>query len=162
MKTDINQIIFSRTNPLKKLEIIRNLKGEELWATSKNTIARIVKETGRNRYKSRDKELYINHDRRAGNNWNSTIECISLVKKALFVDIYIQYDSTDTCTVETYEEFFMMRTYHGSIERDDWRGNPRTYYFEYSVDEKTEVIRSILFEYVYTKYAERLKKEGVA
>ncbi len=158
MTTDI---IFSRTSPLKKLEIIRNLKGTELWATPKSTIARIIKETDRNRYKSRDKELYIGHDRRASNHWNSTIERISLVKKALFVDIYIQYENTDTCTVETYEEFFQMRTYHGSIERSDWRGNPRTYYFEYSIDEKAEVIRSILLEYVYTKYAEKLKKEGV-
>ncbi len=158
MTTDI---IFSRTNPLRKLEIIRNLKGSELWATPKSTIERIVKETGRNRYKSRDKELYIDHDRRAGNNWNSTIESISLVKGKLYVGIYLQYDSTDTSTTETYEEFFLMRTYHGSIERSDWRGNPRTYYFEYSIDEKAEVIRSILLEYIYTKYAEKLKKEGV-
>ncbi len=162
MKTNINDVIFSRTQPLKKIAIINGLKVDELWNTNKATIARIVREVGRNRYRSRDKELYISHDRRAGNNWNSTIERISLVKRVLFVDIYIQYDSTDTCTVETYEEFFMMRTYHGSIERDDWRGNPRTYYFEYSVDEKAEVIRSILLEYVYTKYAEKLKKEGVA
>ncbi len=159
MKTDI---IFSRTNPLKKLEIIQNLKGNELWATSKSTIVRIIKETGRNRYKSRDKELYINQDRRTGNNWNSTIESISLVKGKLYVGIYLQYENTDTSTCETYEEFFQMRTYRGEIVRDDWRGNSRTYYYNYSVDEKSEVIRSILLEYVYIKYAEKLKKEGVA
>ncbi len=161
MKTNINDVIFSRTQPLKKIAIINSLTNDELLTIKKATIARIVKDAGRNRYKSRDKELFISYDRRAGNNWNSTVERISLVKKALFVDIYIQYENTDTCTVETYEEFFQMRTYHGSIERSDWRGNPRTYYFEYSIDEKAEVIRSILLEYVYTKYAEKLKKEGV-
>ena len=63
METDINKIIFSRTNPSKKLEIIRNLKGNELWATNKSTIDRIIKEVGINRYKSRDKELRISRDR---------------------------------------------------------------------------------------------------
>ncbi len=160
--TNINQIIFTRTSPSKKLEIIRNLKGLELWETSKETIARIIKETGRNRYKSRDKELYINHDRRAGNHWNSTVESVSLEKGRLFVSIYLQYGDTDTSTCETYQEFFRSGTYHGSVERDDYRGNPRTYYFDYDMDNKIEVIRSILLEYVYTKYADKLRKEGVA
>ncbi len=159
MKTNINDVIFSRTQPLKKIAIINGLTNDELLTITKATITKIVKEAGRNRYKSRDKELFISYDRRAGNNWNSTVERISLVKKALFVNIYIQYDSTDTCTVETYDEFFRKETYKGSIERDDYRGNPRTYYFDYDIVDKAKVIKSILLEYVFTKYADKLKRE---
>ena len=35
-------------------------------------------------------------------------------------------------------------------------GNPRTYYFTYTEIQKVRCIKSILYEYVYRKYADRL------
>ena len=47
MATNINQIIFTRTQPKKKLDIINSLTEAELLATTEATITRIVKEVGR-------------------------------------------------------------------------------------------------------------------
>ena len=159
METDINKIIFSRTNPSNKLEIIRNLKGSELWAINKATIARIIKEVGINRYKSRDKELRISRDRRVGNNWNSDFEAIGTYKKKIFVLLYVQYGDCDTDTTETvdYDKFFCRGKYEGVIKGIDYHCNPKYYYYTYNEEDKAKCIRSILLDYVYTKYSTKLK-----
>ena len=79
MAVNINQELFKRYAPKKKLEIINNLTTTELLATTLETIKRIVKEAGRNIGKSRDKALRINRDRQAGNDWNSTIEDVEYI-----------------------------------------------------------------------------------
>ena len=55
--TDINIEFFKRTSPVRKIEIIKNLTQVELSGISKETILRIVKETGRRRKGSRDYEF---------------------------------------------------------------------------------------------------------
>ena len=159
METDINKIIFSRTNPSNKLEIIRNLKGSELWAINKATIARIIKEVGINRDKSRDKELRISRDRRVGNNWNSDFEAIGTYKKKIYVFLYVQYGDCDTDTTETvdYDKFFCRGKYEGVIKGIDYHCNPKYYYYTYNEEDKAKCIRSILLDYVYTKYSTKLK-----
>ena len=74
MAVNINQELFKRYAPKKKLEIINNLTTTELLNTTTETIKRIVKEAGKSIGKSRDKTLRINRDRQAGNDWNSTVE----------------------------------------------------------------------------------------
>ena len=64
MKQNINQLIFSRIAPQKKLKAIEKLTSSELWATPE-IITRIVKETGERIGKSRNKRLYISRDSRA-------------------------------------------------------------------------------------------------
>lgn len=157
MATNINQIIFSRTQPKKKLEIINSLSEAELMATTEATITKIVKEAGSRLYKSRDKQLRIDYDRRKGNNWNSTVESVELIKGKLFLDFYIQYENTDTNTSEEYEDFFRRGNFRGEIRRLDRFGNGRTYYFCYDETDKAKVMKSILLEYVYSKYADKLK-----
>lgn len=95
MKQNINQLIFSRIAPQKKLKAIEKLTSSELWATPE-IITRIVKETGERIGKSRNKRLYISRDRQQGNNWNSTVVAVVLYKGTLYLDIYFQMDSTDT------------------------------------------------------------------
>ena len=157
MATNINQIIFTRTQPNRKIEIIKNLTEAELLATTEATITKIVKEAGRRMYKSRDKQLRIDYDRRKGNNWNSTVESVELIKGKLFLDFYIQYEKTDTNTSEEYEDFFRRGNFRGEIRRLDRFGNGRTYYFCYDETDKAKVMKSILLEYVYSKYADKLK-----
>ena len=163
METDINKIIFSRTNPSKKLEIIQKLKGSELWAINKTTIARIIKEVGTKRYKSRDKELRISRDRRVGNNWNSDFEAIGTYKKKIFVLLYVQYGDCDTDTTETvdYDKFFCRGKYEGVIKGIDYHCNPKYYYYTYNEEDKAKCIRSLLLDYVYCKYSTKLKEDAV-
>ena len=156
---NINDLIFTRTQPKKKIEAIEKLSADELLSVKEDTVKKIVKETGRKRYKSRDKELYIEYDRRVGNNWNSTVEGVELIRGKLYLDFYVQYENTDTNTSEEYSDVFNGREFRGEIHRSDRYGNGRTYYFCYDCSDKALVMKSILLEYVYTKYADKLKDE---
>lgn len=157
---NVNNYIFTRTQPKKKLEVIEKLSNDELLAVSESTVKKIIQEVGQRRYKSRDKELRIDYDRRVGNNWNSTIESVDLVKGKLYIGFYIQYSNTDTNTSDDYEDFFKRGNYRGEIRRLDRFGNGRSYYFCYDESDKARVMKSILLEYIYSKYADKLKAEA--
>ena len=157
---NINELIFSRTQPQKKIDIINALSEDELLSTSETTIKRIVKDAGRRMWKTRDKELRISHERRAGNAWNSLIEAVELIKGRLYLEVYLQYENTDTSTSEEYDDFFRNGNFRGEVRRLDRYGNGRTYYFLYNLSDKASVMKSILLEYVYTKYADKLSKQA--
>lgn len=156
MATNINQELFKRYAPKKKLEIINNLTTTELLATTPETIKRIVKEAGRNIGKSRDKILRINQDRQAGNDWNSTIEDVEYVKGNIYLNIYFQMDSTDTNICEKYSMFFKSGDYTGKYYTTNRYGDSVPHYFTYNQKDKAEVIKSIFIEYVHSKYAGKL------
>ena len=157
---NINELIFSRTQPQKKIDIINALTKDELLSTSEATVKRIVKDAGRRMWKSRDKELRISQERRAGNAWNSSIDGVELIKGKLYLSVYLQYENTDTSTFEEYDDFFRQGNYRGEVRRLDRHGNGRTYYFLYNPSDKASVMKSILLEYVYTKYANKLTKQA--
>jgi hypothetical protein len=157
---NINELIFSRTQPQKKIDIINALSEDELLSTSEATIKRIVKDAGRRMWKTRDKELRISHERRAGNAWNSLIEAVELIKGRLYLEVYLQYENTDTSTSEEYDDFFRNGKFRGEVRRLDRYGNGRTYYYLYDPSDKACVIKSILLEYIHTKYADKLSKQA--
>lgn len=157
---NINELIFSRTQPQKKIDIINALTKDELLSTSEATVKRIVKDAGRRMWKTRDKELRISQERRAGNAWNSSIDGVHLIKRKLHLEVYLQYENTDTSTSEEYDDFFRQGNYRGEVRRLDRHGNGRTYYFLYNPSDKASVMKSILLEYVYTKYADKLTKQA--
>jgi hypothetical protein len=154
--TDINIELFKRTSPVRKIEIVNNLTQVELSSISKETILRIVKETGRRNSGTRNYELYIAPERRCGNNWNSEVEGTLLYKEKASVMVYVQFDNTDTSLLIPFNDFFKKGEFRGTVKRDDRYGNPQTYYYVYNEKDKAEVIRSICLEYVNTKYKERL------
>lgn len=153
---DVNTKLFKRTSPVKKIEIIENLKQDELTGVSEETILKIVKETGRRRKGTRDYEFYINPDRRKGNNWNSEVEGIWLYKGKLSVMVYVQFDDTDTSMIVPFNDFFKKGDFRGTIKRDDRYGNPQTHYYVYDEKDKAEVLRSFCLEYINTKYKSKL------
>lgn len=153
---DINRIIFSRTAPTKKMEIIENLALSELLSITPATIAKMIKEAGSRLYKSRDKELRISYERRTGNNWNSEIEGVRNYKGIPMLNLYIQYENTDTSTSVRLDDFLKHGDYRGSIVRDDRCGNPRSYYFTYSATDKARFVRRLLMEYINRKYKDKL------
>lgn len=156
MAVNINQELFKRYAPKKKQEIINNLTTAELLATTPETIKRIAKEAGKNIGKSRDKVLRISHDRQSGNNWNSSVEAIEYIKGNLYLNVYFQMDSTDTNICVKYEVFFKGDEYTGKHYTTNRHGDSVPHYFSYDRQDKAGVIKSILLEYVYTKYADKL------
>lgn len=160
MTTYINQLIFSRIAPKKKLEAIEKLTPSELWATPE-TVTRIVKETGERIGKSpRNKRLYISRDRQNGNHWNSTVVAVELYKGTLYLDIYFQMDSTDTNLSVPFSTFFSKGEYRGKYITTNRYGDAEPHYFKYDEESKKMVLKSILLEYVYTKYESKLKANG--
>ena len=157
---NINNFIFTRTQPQKKIDTINALTQDELLSTSEATVKRIVKEAGRRMWKTRDKELRISQERRAGNAWNSLIEAVELIKGRLYLEVYLQYENTDTSTSEEYDDFFRNGKFRGKVRRLDRYGNGRTYYYLYDPSDKACVIKSILLEYIHTKYADKLSKQA--
>ena len=156
MATNINVELFKRYAPKKKLEIINNLSTSELLATTPETIKRIAKEAGRSIGKSRKKVLRISNERRIGNAWNSDIEAIEYINGNLYLNIYFQMDSTDTNICVKHEVFFKGDQYTGKHYTTNRYGDEVPHYFSYDRQDKSAVIKSILLEYVYTKYAVKL------
>lgn len=153
---DVNTELFKRTAPVRKIGIIENLKQDELLGISKETIIRIVKETGRRKIGSRNYEFYVTPERRRGNDWNSFIEGLWLYKGKLSLITYIQLDDTDTTVIVPLNAFFKEETFRGSIKTEDFYGNIQTEYFVYGKRAKAEVIRSFCLEYINTKYKSKL------
>lgn len=151
---DINQTVFSRIAPAKKVEIVKNLSKEELLAITSDTIAKMIKETGTRLYKSRDKELRLT--RSAGNNWNSEVVGVRTYKGNLIVDLYVQYSNTDTTTSVNLDVFLQPGEYRNYISATDRSGNPRSYYYLYDESDKAGFVRALLLTYLYLKYKERL------
>lgn len=154
---NINKLIFSRTQPLKKIEAIKASSVDELLSVSEITIRRLIKDCGRKIGRTRDRELYISSERREGNAWNSTIESVDVIKNKIYINLYVQFSNTDSTICEDYYKFFANGSYRGELHRSDRYGNPRTYYFIYSKEAKATVVKAILLEYVYTRYAEKIK-----
>lgn len=153
---DINKFLFSRTAPSKKVEIVDNLTQLELLSISPATISKMIKEAGTRLYKSRDKELRISYERRTGNSWNSTVEGVRNYKGNPMLDLYIQYENTDTSSSVSLRDFLNNGDYRGSIVRCDRYGNPRSYYFTYSSADKARFVRQLLLEYLNRKYKDKL------
>lgn len=153
---DINKIIFSRTAPSKKVEIIENLTQVELLSLTPATVSKMIKEAGTRLYKSRDKELRISYERRTGNSWNSTVEGVRNYKGNPMLDLSIQYENTETSTSVSLSDFLNKGDYRGNIVRDDRYGNPRSYYFTYTSADKARFVRQLLLEYLNRKYKDKL------
>lgn len=154
---NINQFIFTRTQPQKKLEVIEKLTAPELLGITEATISRIIKEAGTGKPKSHNKDLKLSRKNRTGNKWNSTIEGWYVWKKEVYIDFYLQYSNSDTNTADTFKEFMKYSEYQGSFEYEDRYGHSQTTYFRYSPEDKARAIRALLREYIETKYSDKLK-----
>lgn len=153
---DINKFIFSRTAPARKVEILENLTQAELLSITPATIVKMIKEAGTRIYKSRDKEMRISYERRTVNDWNSEVEGVRNYKGNPMLDLYIQYENTDTSTSVRLDDFLKHGDYRGSIVRNDRCGNPRSYYFTYTTANKARFVKSVLLEYINRKYKDKL------
>ena len=156
MRTNINEELFKRYAPKKKLEIINNLTAAELLATTPETVKRIAKEAGTKAGTARSKVLRISSKRRSGNDWNSTVESAEIHRGKLMMDIYVQMDSTDTNHFEPYSNFSKDGNYTGKVFTTNYYGDSIPHYFTYDRQVKAKVIKSILLEYLFNKYADKL------
>ncbi len=147
---DINQIIFTRTAPSKKVEIVKNLSQVKLLSITPDAIAKMIKNTGTRIYKSREKELRL--IMRTGNDWNSEVVGVRTYKGTLIVDLYVQYSNTDITVSENLKTFLQPDEYRNHIADTDRYGNPQSYYYLYDESDKAGFVRSLLLTYLHLKY----------
>lgn len=155
--TNINIELFKRYAARKKLGIIESLSKKELLAVKMDTVLRIVKEIGVCEKGNRNRKLRISMERRAGNDWNSNVEGISLYKKELFLEVYVQFDNTDTTEIVRYKDFFCNDIFFGELKAMNRRNEIYSVHYNYDDEDQAKVMKSILLEYVYTKYKDKLK-----
>jgi len=142
---DINKMVFSNTPAENILHYIKTASPQEIRKTTPATILRIISEC-----KNDDGDFWIDSDRRAGNNWDSTIEHLYIYGNRPMLMFYVQGDKTDTSTSVSYTEFNSCNGYRGSCRLGSFR---------YDADEVADVIRCILAEYVYYTYIEKADRE---
>lgn len=161
MATNINNIIFTRTAPEKKLEIINSLSQGELLAITYKTILRIIKEAGRgdsNKARCKFKTLYLSG---ATNDWNSKVRNIYNSKKdEVYLSVYIQGDDTDTEVSYKLRDFLDNRYEEqclGHLEESFRNGYEHKVPANYDRSDRARVIKAILTAYIENKYADKLK-----
>lgn len=164
MATNINNIIFTRTAPKKKLEIINSLSQGELLAITYPTILRIIKEAGQgdsSRVRCKFKTLYLSG---ATNDWNSKVTNIYNWKKdEVYLSVYIQGDDTDTYEFPKLKDFLDNRYEEqclGKLHESFRNGYEHDVPANYNRTDRARVVRAILTAYVKNKYRDKLKEEA--
>ena len=164
MATNINNIIFTRTAPKKKLEIINSLSQGELLAITYPTILRIIKEAGQgdsSKVRCKFKTLYLSG---ATNNWNSKVTNIYNWKKdEVYLSVYIQGDDTDTYEFPKLKDFLDNHYEEqclGKLHESFRNGYEHDVPANYNRTDRARVVRAILTAYVKNKYRDKLKEEA--
>ena len=164
MATNINNIIFTRTAPKKKLEIINSLSQGELLAITYPTILRIIKEAGQgdsSKVRCKFKTLYLSG---ATNDWNSKVTNIYNWKKdEVYLSVYIQGDDTDTYEFPKLKDFLDNRYEEqclGKLHESFRNGYEHDVPANYNRTDRARVVRAILTAYVKNKYRDKLKEEA--
>lgn len=153
---NINEFIFTRTQPKKKLEVINNLSQGELLSISYKTILRMIKEAGvgdSNKTRSKFKTLYLDG---AGNDWNSEVTRIfNRQKDEVYMNVYIQGDDIDTDVWYELKDF-LDNSYEeqclGHIEESFRNGYSHSKPANYDRSDRARVIRAICIAYLHGKY----------
>lgn len=138
---------MTKEQAFELIETIKKMSDSEAIAYGKKHIKGIMDDAA-------DKYGWyrISNERRKGNNWNSLVEGVYRSEKGtLFVDIYFQDDSTDWNDSEYFDTFFSSAS--------NVRVTSRTSSAVYSYDERAEVMRSIVIDYIYWKVIDREKIE---
>lgn len=161
---NVNDFIFKKFQPKKKLEMIEKLTPLELLSVSYSTILRIIKEAGvgdSNKTRCKFKTLYLSG---ATNDWNSKITNIYNWKKDdVYLSVYIQGDDTDTDVSYKLREFLDNRYEEqclGKLHESFRNGYEHDVPANYDREDRARVIRTILMAYVKNKYADKLKEDA--
>ena len=158
---DINNFLFTRTAPKKKLAVINTLSQGDLLSVTYKTILRIIKEVGvgdSNKTRCKFKTLYLSG---ATNDWNSKVTNIYNWKKdEVYLSVYIQGDDTDTDVSYKLRDFLDNRYEEqclGHLEESFRNGYEHKVPANYDRSDRARVIKAILTAYIENKYSDKLK-----
>lgn len=161
---DINNFLFTRTAPKKKLAVINTLSQGDILSVTYKTILRIIKEAGvgdSNKTRCKFKTLYLSG---ATNDWNSKVRNIYNSKKdEVYLSVYIQGDDTDTEVSYKLRDFLDNRYEEqclGKLDESFRNGYEHKVPANYDRADRARVIKAILTAYVECKYESKLKGNG--
>ena len=158
---DINNFLFTRTAPKKKLAVINTLSQGDLLSITYKTVLRIIKEAGvgdSNKTRCKFKTLYLSG---ATNDWNSKVRNIYNSKKdEVYLSVYIQGDDTDTEVSYKLRDFLDNRYEEqclGKLDESFRNGYEHKVPANYDRSDRARFIKAILTAYIENKYADKLK-----
>lgn len=158
---DINNFLFTRIAPKKKLAVINTLSQGDLLSVTYKTVLRIIKEAGvgdSNKTRCKFKTLYLSG---ATNDWNSKVTNIYNWKKdEVYLSVYIQGDDTDTEVSYKLRDFLDNRYEEqclGKLDESFRNGYEHKVPANYDRSDRARVIKAILTAYIENKFAEKLK-----
>ena len=161
---DINNFLFTRTAPKKKLAVINTLSQGDLLSVTYKTVLRIIKEAGHgdsSKVRCKFKTLLLED---AGNKWNSRVISIFNGKKdEIYLSVYIQGDDTDTYVFPKLKDFLDNRYEEqclGKLHESFRNGYEHDVPANYNRTDRARVVRAILTAYVKNKYRDKLKEEA--
>ena len=157
---DINNFLFTRTAPKKKLAVINTLSQGDLLSVTYKTILRIIKEAGvgdTNKTRCKFKTLYLSG---ASNDWNSKVTNIYNWKKdEVYLSVYIQGDDTDTDVSYKLRDFLDNRYEEqclGHLEESFRNGYEHKVPANYDRSDRARVIKAIVSDYIEDKCGDKL------
>jgi hypothetical protein len=144
---NLETILFGEGDFNEKKSYIDNMFVDVLMAVDKSIVKRIIEKCGND-----NKRLYINNERRQGNNWNSLVEFFDISGDNVLLGIYVQNTKTDTTMIEYFDKFFRRGEYYS-------RDNRLNESVDYKEGQKAEVMRSILLECIYDQFNNDVQRE---
>lgn len=142
--TNLDKFIFDPTiKGQDKVDYIKGINDGEL-EVSLPTMLRIIRECA-------DKDsgnFWIKSARRAGNDWNSTVEFLYESNGKPMICLYVQASSTDSSSCDSIANFIKGNGYRGYCHNLDR-------YFTYTKHDVCNVVKCILCEYIYVTDIEK-------
>lgn len=152
MIQNINKLVFSRTRAENKLHCIKTMEDDIICSITESSITRILHEVGNRIPNSQNRELVISTARRKGNHWNSELSAVRIIKKKLYFVFSCQGYKNTVQIMDSYKGFLDENSYQGRFSDNKDCDDVRLNDFAFSKDEKADILRSIIVEYIIRKY----------
>jgi hypothetical protein len=137
---------MTKEQAFEEIEKIKAMSNSQAITLGKSMINEILS-------KAKDGWFRITNSRRVENHWNSFVDGVYKGSKGgIFVDVYVQDDSTDTNVGEYFNTFF-------SDDRRDVEVRSNCGKARYDYNERADVMRSILIDYLYWDIIDREERE---
>lgn len=98
--------------------------------------------------------IYINKEFRKGNNKNSEVEAIYMLNNKVYLQMHVKNPYSDAIFNELFDRFFVKGKYISNNNIIDAK-------VIYTIDEKAEVLKSILKQFAWFNYSIQSKKNEI-
>lgn len=153
---NVNTDFFRRFSAENKVRMAESLTDSQVQSMKLDTLSRIVKEACTD---ANYRNVYIPHEMRVSNDWNSNLEMVSCAKRREpAVWFYVQYGSTDSSVAVPLADLFKGGELRFKKEYMDRYGGTQTAHFSFSASKIVAIKKAIIVSSLRAKYKDKLPK----